>query len=104
MISFPSYYLQKSLLICDLLYDTGEGSCGLMVMSDSTKDPQRLWAWCTFNTTSWDKHRSAGVAQKFGDGCQSKRHPHHVTIVQNYEVRLKTALALLQKRDISTTK
>ncbi|GBL90153.1 hypothetical protein AVEN_135490-1 [Araneus ventricosus] len=39
----------------------------LMFEPDSTEDPSCMWAWSTFNPTSWVKLHSAGVVRKFGE-------------------------------------
>ncbi|GBM60760.1 hypothetical protein AVEN_233827-1 [Araneus ventricosus] len=52
--------------------------------SDSTKDPQYMWAWCTLNLTPF---RTLSLEK----GCQL-RCRRHLTAVQNYEVHPKTTL------------
>ncbi|GBM90573.1 hypothetical protein AVEN_153978-1 [Araneus ventricosus] len=62
-------------------------------------------ACCTLNHNVVAKCPPVGVVWKFGEGvCQLRCHPYHMTVVQNYEVRPKIALVLLQKWDFNKTK
>ncbi|GBL77041.1 hypothetical protein AVEN_12692-1 [Araneus ventricosus] len=85
-----------------------EGSGGLVVtyrlwgrrvpgsIPDSNENPPCMWVWCTLNLTSWAKSPPAAVVRRFGEGCQLRCRPLDLTKVQNYEVRPKIALVLLQ--------
>ncbi|GBL80318.1 hypothetical protein AVEN_90487-1 [Araneus ventricosus] len=42
------------------------------------------------------KRPQVGVTWKFGEGCQLRCRPRHLTAVQNYEVRPKIALVLFE--------
>ncbi|GBL92985.1 hypothetical protein AVEN_54624-1 [Araneus ventricosus] len=82
-----------------MLFIALEGRCGLVVKSrlrrvpgsklDSTEDPPCVWACCTLNHTE-------GWCGSLERGCRLWCRPHDLPVVQNYEVRPKTALVLLQ--------
>ncbi|GBM93021.1 hypothetical protein AVEN_219835-1 [Araneus ventricosus] len=61
---------------------------------DSTEDP----CMGLLHTQSYvvAKRPPVGVAWKFGEGVPAQCRPRHLTVFQNYEVRPKVALVLLQ--------
>ncbi|GBM42452.1 hypothetical protein AVEN_139887-1 [Araneus ventricosus] len=53
-----------------------------------------MWICCMLHHMHWVKRPPIGVAWKFGEGCELRCRPRHLTVVQNYEVREKIALVL----------
>ncbi|GBM13466.1 hypothetical protein AVEN_40406-1 [Araneus ventricosus] len=64
---------------------------------DSSEDPPCVRAACTLNSTSWAKRPLGGEVRKFGYGAPAQVSPCHLTAAQNYDVRPKIGLLLLQE-------
>ncbi|GBM06167.1 hypothetical protein AVEN_99512-1 [Araneus ventricosus] len=63
---------------------------------DSTEDPP-VWGLLQVKSCAEVKHPPVGVMSKLGKcGAKLRCRPRHLTAVQNYEVRSKIALVLLQ--------
>ncbi|GBL66658.1 hypothetical protein AVEN_202084-1 [Araneus ventricosus] len=66
----------------------------------STEDLPCMWACCTLKNTYEAKRPVAGVVRHLKRGCQLRRRPRHLTVVQNSEVHPKITLVLLQNETL----
>ncbi|GBL80362.1 hypothetical protein AVEN_92272-1 [Araneus ventricosus] len=64
---------------------------------DSTEEPPYKRVWCTSSSSGpTGKCPADGMARMFGEGYQLRCRPRHQSAVENYEVRPKMVLVLLQ--------
>ncbi|GBN99667.1 hypothetical protein AVEN_10106-1 [Araneus ventricosus] len=92
---------------CTPFYSTDEGHCGLVIRSRirgrrftgskpySTEETPCKRAWCTLNQSEPSVLPLVWL-ETLEKGCQLRCSLRHLTAVQNFEVRPKIALVLLQ--------
>ncbi|GBO45686.1 hypothetical protein AVEN_81945-1 [Araneus ventricosus] len=64
------------------------GTGGSQVRNPIPPKIRRVWGLLHDESYVVAKRPPVGVRRKFGEGCQLRCRPRHLTAVQNYEVRL----------------
>ncbi|GBL74887.1 hypothetical protein AVEN_243725-1 [Araneus ventricosus] len=79
----------------DYCYDLGLGSGAFQIRNPIPLKIHRVWGLLIAKSCVLVKRPPAGVVRKLGKGSECR--PGHLTGVQNYEVRPKMGIVLLQK-------